>query len=140
TIGVTRIPAFQDRVASMFVGREHSSNSYRLNVWGSSWKMFLNNWCIGIGIGNETFRLAYGLYMVSGYDALGTYSVPLEVAVEKGIFGLIVFAALILVTLSRAHKRFWHHQESYRWLIAGSACALTAMLTHGLVDTVFYRP
>ncbi len=137
---LTRIPAFQERVASMFVGREHSSNSYRLNVWGSSWRMFLNNWWIGIGIGNETFRLAYGLYMVSGYDALGTYSVPLEVAVETGVVGLIAFLVLVLATLSRAHNKFWHHEEPYRWLMAGAACAMTAMLTHGLVDTIFYRP
>ncbi|MBZ0187068.1 MAG: O-antigen ligase family protein, partial [Candidatus Obscuribacterales bacterium] len=73
-LGLSKVPSFASRVESMFSGREHSSNSYRLNVYDSSWKMFKDNWWFGTGTGNETFVRAYGLYMVSGYDALGTYS------------------------------------------------------------------
>lgn len=139
---LSKVPSFQQRVASMFAGREHSSNSYRLNVWTSSLHMLADNWWIGIGIGNEAFRLAYGLYMVSGYDALGTYSVPLEIAVETGIPGLIVFVVLLIACMARAHMGFWSQEGSplSRWLYAGIACALIGLLAHGVVDTVFYRP
>ncbi|HEY9730742.1 MAG TPA: O-antigen ligase family protein, partial [Drouetiella sp.] len=74
-LGLHFVPSFEQRLTSIFAGREHSSNSYRINVWIASWRMFLDNWWIGIGPGNKTFRLAYGLYMVSGFDALGTYCV-----------------------------------------------------------------
>ena len=100
-------PSYEHRILSIFAGREHSSNSYRLNVYTASLKMFLDSWWLGVGPGNNTFKLAYGLYMRSGFDALGTYCVPLEVAVETGVIGLSVFAWLVLSAIARAHQNFW---------------------------------
>lgn len=135
------VPTFEHRVMSIFAGREHSSNSFRMNVYQSSFKMFKDNWWIGVGPGNQAFRLAYGLYMTSGFDALGTYCVPLEVAVEAGIGALLCFGALFASLMSRAHLAFWQNGNRWSiWLIAGSAAALLGMMMHGLVDTVFYRP
>lgn len=138
------VPGFEQRVTSIFAGSEHSSNAFRMNVWRSSFAMFKDNWWFGIGPGNQTFRLAYGLYMISGFDALGTYCVPLEVAVEAGLLGIISFAALIVCLLARAHIAFWnssvHVSAWQRWLAVGAAAALAGMMVHGLVDTVFYRP
>lgn len=141
-IAVQFVPPIKQRFESITAGREHSSNSYRLNVYGSSFKMFKDNWWVGTGPGNETFRLAYGLYMVSGYDALGTYCVPLEVAVETGIPGLLTFIAMILCAMARAHVKFWdsNRPELARWFAAGLAAALMGLMIHGIADTVFYRP
>ncbi len=146
-LGLHFVPSFEQRLTSIFAGREHSSNSYRINVWNASWRMFLDNWWIGIGPGNKVFRLAYGLYMVSGYDALGTYCVPLEVAVECGVVGLIAFALLLISLFARAHISFWsvNPDKSTRlsleqWLTAGAVAAMVGLLAQGMVDTVFYRP
>ena len=134
-------PSYEHRLHSIFAGREHSSNSYRLNVYTASLKMFRDSWWLGVGPGNNTFKLAYGLYMRSGFDALGTYCVPLEVAVETGIAGLSVFAWLVFAALSRAHLNFWVHKPAVdRWIVAASAAGLVGMMVHGLFDTVFYRP
>lgn len=136
-----QFPSYEHRILSIFAGREHSSNSYRMNVYLASVKMFLDSWWLGVGPGNSTFKLAYGLYMKSGFDALGTYCVPLEVAVETGIAGLLVFLGLLTASLARAHVTFWSMgNTSLRWLIAGVATALGAMMVHSLVDTVYYRP
>jgi putative inorganic carbon (HCO3(-)) transporter len=136
------VPSFEQRIISIFAGREHSSNSFRLNVWLSSLAMLKDNWWFGIGVGNEAFRLAYGLYMTSGFDALGTYCVPLEIAVETGLLGLVVFALLVVTALARAHLNFWNTERTawQRCLIAGAAFGLIGLMVHGLVDTVFYRP
>jgi putative inorganic carbon (hco3(-)) transporter len=135
------LPSVGQRFTSIFAGREHSSNSFRMNVWLSSLKMFKDNWWLGVGVGNQAFVLAYGLYMVSGYDALGTYCVPLEVAVETGVVGLAIFILMVFVALLRGHFGFWRAlTEWQRWLTAGAAAAMVGMMTHGLVDTVFYRP
>jgi putative inorganic carbon (HCO3(-)) transporter len=134
------VPGFEQRITSIFAGREHSSNAFRMNVWHSSLKMFKDNWWFGIGPGNQAFRLAYGLYMVSGFDALGTYSVPLEVGVETGVLGLASFSILIIALLARGHVSFWSDRSWERWIAAGAAAALVGMMVHGLVDTVFYRP
>jgi putative inorganic carbon (HCO3(-)) transporter len=135
------IPFLEQRFTSIFAGREHSSNSFRLNVWTSSLAMFKDNWWFGIGVGNEAFRLAYGLYMRSGFDALGTYCVPLEIAVELGVVGLLIFAGLLLSALSRGHLNFISVSDVWqKCLTAGAAAALIGLTVHGLVDTVFYRP
>jgi putative inorganic carbon (HCO3(-)) transporter len=135
------VPSFGQRIASIFAGREHTSNSFRMNVWGASWRMFLDNWWFGIGPGNQTFRLAYGLYMVSGFDALGTYCVPLEIAVETGVAGLALSLILASAVFARAHLAFWQEVTAEtRFLIAGVTAAIVGMLAHGLFDTVFYRP
>lgn len=138
-----RLPGFEQRLISIFAGREHSSNSFRLNVWLSCLAMFKDNWLTGIGVGNQAFRLAYGLYMRSGYDALAAYSVPLEVAVESGIFALLCFGLIIVSTLFRAHIVFWNNTNVNsvdKALVVGAALALTTLFVHGLVDTVFFRP
>lgn len=138
---VWRVPELGQRMHSMFSGRDHSSNSYRLNVWISSYHMFLENWWLGIGVGNEAFRLAYGLYMVSGFDALGTYCVPLEILVENGVLGLLIFALLVGFVMYRAHNLFWAKDSgAERWIILGLAEAILGLMVHGMVDTVFYRP
>lgn len=54
--------------------------------------MFKDNWWIGVGPGNTAFRLAYGLYMKSGFDALGTYCVPLEVGGRLAFLDCFAFA------------------------------------------------
>ncbi len=133
-----KLPAFESRILSIFAGSEHSSNAYRLNVWRASAKMFMDNWWFGVGPGNSTFPLAYGLYMKSGYDALGTYCVPLEIGVECGILGLLSSLMLTVSMFARAHVAFW--QSNYRWLSLGLTAALTGLIIQGLVDTVFYRP
>jgi putative inorganic carbon (HCO3(-)) transporter len=135
------VPTFEQRVTSIFAGREHSSNSYRMNVYHASLLMFKDNWWFGVGPGNQAFRLAYGLYMRSGFDALGTYCVPLEVAVESGIFGLVIFGLMILSLLARGHLAFWSQSTSYeKWLTALAVASLVGMMAQGMVDTVFYRP
>lgn len=141
------MPGFEHRIVSIFAGREHSSNSFRLNVWLSSLAMLKDNWLIGVGVGNQAFCLAYGLYMRTGFDALGTYCVPLEIAVETGIAGLITFVLIVLSILYRAHMAFWSASEENiastqykKWLTAGAAFGIVALMGHGLVDTVFFRP
>lgn len=135
------VPSVHQRVFSMLQGREHSSNKFRMNVWLASIEMFKDNWWIGIGTGNQAFRLAYGLYMKSGFDALGTYCVPLEIAVEAGIFALAVFAVFLMAVLGRAHIAFWSKTCGWeKWICAGMAAAIIGIIAQGFVDTVFYRP
>jgi len=140
-IAILISPALQHRVLSIFALRDDSSNSYRLNVYASSIKMFLDNWITGIGPGNTTFRLIYGLYMITGYDALGAYSIPLEVAVELGIFGLLAFGWMIMLSFIKAAKYLVNNNSvSDKIIVSSCIIGITGLMTHGLVDTVWYRP
>lgn len=134
-----KFPSFESRILSIFAGSEHSSNAYRIYVWRASAKMFMDNWWFGVGPGNSTFPLAYGLYMKSGFDALGTYCVPLEIGVECGLLGLLSSFLLTVSLYARAHLTFWQN-PNLRWIALGLTAALTGLVVQGLVDTVFYRP
>lgn len=140
-LAIIASPALQHRIASIFAARADSSNSFRMNVWIASFKMFLDNWFIGIGTGNTVFRLTYGFYMVTGFDALGAYCVPLEIAAESGIFALLAFAWLIFMVLVKSTKTIISNTTPEQKIIISTCLiGITGMMLHGLVDTIFFRP
>lgn len=134
--------ALQARIMSIFAMREDSSNSFRMNVYQSSFRMFLDNFWVGIGIGNKVFREIYGLYMRSGFDALGAYSVFLETAVETGIIGLSTLLAFIGFMIVSAVKNLGAKIVSFsdKILFALILTGVAGMMTHGFVDTIWFRP
>jgi putative inorganic carbon (hco3(-)) transporter len=140
--GILSSEKIRTRVASIFAMREDSSISYRLNVYNSATQMFKDNPIVGIGPGNSTFKLVYGLYMVPGYNALGAYSVPLEIAVEQGIIGLIIFLSLLLVlglrTFIALDSPYLTLQQK---LLAGALLTgIVGSFMYGIFDTIWYRP
>lgn len=134
-------PSLQKRVCSIFAKRDDSSNSFRMNVYHSSFRMFCDNALCGIGVGNWTFREVYGLYMRTAFDALGAYCVPLEIAVETGILGLINFIAFIITSIITAIKKIIS-QIAYnqKIIISITLISIVGMMVHGIVDTVWFRP
>jgi putative inorganic carbon (HCO3(-)) transporter len=141
-LGTILVPTLRKRVFSIF-GTEDSSNAYRLNVWMSVLNMIKAKPILGIGPGNKAFNAVYPLYQRSGYSALGTYSVPLEISVETGIIGFICYVWLLFTVFRQAWialNRFRGDRDAMGlWIIAAIA-TLVGMLVHGLVDTVWYRP
>ena len=141
-LGTILIPTLRKRVGSIF-GTEDSSNAFRVNVWKSVFEMIRAKPLLGIGPGNKAFNLIYPRYQRSGYSALGTYSVPLEITVETGIIGAICYGWLIFTILRQAwialNRLRSDRDASGLWIIAAIA-TIVGMIVHGLVDTVWYRP
>lgn len=130
-------PDILERFSTIFNTREHSSNNFRINVWISSIKMFMDNFLTGIGPGNTTFRLVYGLYMKTGFDALSAYNIFLEIAVELGIIGFILLISLFMSIFIKLHYYFYYKKNI---LALGLVLVLVSLLIQGLFDTVFFRP
>ena len=154
----------------MFVGREDSSNNFRINVWAAVIEMIRDRPIIGIGPGNSAFNKIYPLYMRPRFSALSAYSILLEVAVETGFLGLSCFLWLLLVTFNQGWmqlKKLRDAQVSIQqsqeypiqnplaqrhvalskiqnpnegFWLMAAIAALLGMLGHGAVDTVLYRP
>ena len=142
TGGVLSSEKIRTRVASIFAMREDSSISYRFNVYNSAMRIVKDNPIVGIGPGNSTFKLVYGLYMVPGYNALGSYSVPLEITVEQGFVGLTIFLSLLLVLILRTglalEGKYLTLQEK---LLAGALLTgIVGSFMYGIFDTIWYRP
>ena len=130
-------PILRERITSIFSFWNYSSNIYRLNVWSACLQLLKDNFIFGIGPGNNTFILGYGLYMHSAYNALGAYNIFLEIAVETGILGLFVFSLILLASLIKIHALYWDQQYIFS---LGIFIAMLTLLIHGMVDTVFFRP
>jgi len=129
------------RVLSIFAMRQDSSNSFRFNVYQSSFEMFKDNWLLGIGVGNKNFREIYGLYMKTGFDALSAYNIFLEIAVESGIFALIAYLGFLIVLIKDAVKFILKSTDTNAVIFVSTALiSICAVSVHGLVDTVFFRP
>ena len=129
------------RIMSIFILRGDSSTSFRMNVYNSAIQMFQDNWLCGIGVGNKVFREIYGLYMLSGFDALSCYCVFLEMAVESGILSLMVYL-MFLGSLLFAGVRCFLQSKNYNYkvLLFITFISIVAVMVHGFVDTVYFRP
>ncbi len=129
------------RLMSIFILRGDSSTSFRLNVYQSAIQMFQDNWLQGIGVGNKVFREIYGLYMISGFDALSCYCIFLEIAVESGIFALITYLLFIISLLKEGYKNFINSSDyNYKILLFVSFISILAVMVHGFFDTIYFRP
>ena len=128
------------RIFSIFAMRGDSSNSFRFNVYQSSIQMFKDNWLLGIGCGNQNFREIYGLYMKTGFDALSSYNIYLETAVESGIFALLTFISFLGVNIYKAVKFILSEKSADTIFVLAALISIIGILTHGMVDTVFFRP
>ncbi|OIP75214.1 MAG: putative bicarbonate transporter, IctB family [Oscillatoriales cyanobacterium CG2_30_44_21] len=141
-VGTFVIPALRTRVLSIF-GTADSSNAFRVNVWAAVIGMIKARPLLGIGAGNKAFNLVYPLYQRSGYSALGTYSVPLEITVETGIIGFICYGWLVATVIYQGwlilNRLRSDRDADGLWVIAAIA-TIAGMIVHGLFDTVWYRP
>ena len=142
-LAVLTVPSLRLRASSIFMGRQDSSNNFRINVWAAVIDMIRDRPILGIGPGNNAFNKIYPLYMRPRYSALSAYSVILEVGVETGIIGLSCFLWLLTVTLHQGWLQLQRLRELRNtqglWLIAAIA-TIVGMMAHGAVDTVWYRP
>ena len=128
------------RILSIFAMRSDSSNSFRFNVYQSCIQMFKDNWLLGIGCGNQNFREIYGLYMKTGFDALSAYNIYLETAVESGIFALLSFVSFLFINIYKAIKYIFSEKGKDVVFVLATLISIIGMMTHGMVDTVFFRP
>ena len=141
TSAIMLVSSLRARVLSIFAMRQDSSNSFRFNVYHSSFDMFKDNWLLGIGVGNQNFREIYGLYMKTGFDALSAYNIFLEIAVESGIFALIAFLGFLITLFKNSIKFILNSDKTKDVIIVSTAIiSILAVCVHGLVDTVFFRP
>lgn len=141
TMAMLFITSLRIRVLSIFAMRQDSSNSFRFNVYNSSFEMFKDNWLLGIGIGNQNFRETYGLYMKTGFDALSAYNIFLEIGVESGIFALIAFVGFLFVMIKNSVQFIIKSDDTKKVIFISTALlSVLGLSIHGLVDTVFFRP
>ena len=136
---VSQVEPLRVRVLSLVAGREDSSNNFRINVWQAAIDMIQARPWLGIGPGNTAFNLIYPLYQQPKFNALSAYSIPLEIAVEAGIPGVLVLLGL-LVSAVRTGLRLGKGDGPLALPALASLAIVAGLGVQGLTDTIFFRP
>jgi len=136
---VWQVEPLRVRVLSLVAGREDSSNNFRINVWLAALDMIQARPWLGIGPGNDAFNLIYPLYAQPRFSALSAYSIPLELAVEAGIPGLLAGVGLVVASL-RQGLQVWRGDGPWALPAMGVLAVIAALWVQGLTDTIFFRP
>jgi putative inorganic carbon (HCO3(-)) transporter len=138
-LAVSQIEPLRVRVMSLVAGREDSSNNFRINVWMAALQMVQDRPWLGIGPGNTAFNLIYPLYQQPKFNALSAYSIPLELAVEGGIPGLLAGLGLLQSSLRQGWAQLRRDHPQVLPAL-GAIAAILGLCVQGLTDTIFFRP
>ena len=114
-----------------------SQNLERIYCWKSSFRMIKEHPLAGVGLGN--FRYVYPNYMLPGAKEylLHAHNVFLQIAVEMGIPGLLVFLWLLFLFFkdALAHKG---KNEDIRIIRVALSAGIIAILITSLFHDIFH--
>lgn len=113
-----------------------SSNYYRFQIWQKSVQIVKDFYLTGVGLGYESFRNISNLYIkdFTPYHAHNTY---LELAIEIGLLGLIIFLVLLVKGIIDVKKQKLCKNKIYT---AGLVSGIIALFVHGIAEHVLYNP
>ena len=103
--------------------------------------MLKDFWLSGIGPGTEAFSVIYPAYSYDTIVAPHAHNLFLQIMVESGLIGLIIFLILIVLFLKKlacAHQTFGKGHELSTLLVSMGA-AVTGFIVQGLFDNCFYN-
>lgn len=117
-----------------------SSTSYRLNIWEGTLKMISDFWYMGIGHGTEAFNSVYPYYSLNSIVAPHSHNLYLQLTVEMGIWGLIVFLLVLFSFFNDSVSAIKKQTKTQnRVFIAAGIAAMVGFLFQGVFDYVFYN-
>lgn len=113
-----------------------SSTSYRVYIWIGTLAMLKDYYLTGIGLGTSSFNLIYPLYAYNDIVAPHSHSLYLQLFVEYGIIGFLVFLGLIYHFYQETIIAYAKKKD---WMIAGSIAAITGFLVQSATDYTWYN-
>ncbi len=94
------------RLTSIVNLSQDSSIFYRVQIWQVAAHMIRDFWFSGVGPGSASFQLIYDrFYAIYGMRAYHTHNLYLEMLVEYGVFGSLIFLWLLLSYFVYSLKR-----------------------------------
>ena len=132
---------FVSRIESI-VTFSDSSTLYRIHIWQGCASLIRDVFWSGVGVGSEAFSNAYLPYALPGIEAAPhAHNLLMQIVIELGVVGAIVFLALTVTLCRVAYTTFAKcrikHPISLQTL--GVLMALLALLFHGLTEYIWYN-
>ncbi|MBQ8837171.1 MAG: O-antigen ligase family protein [Clostridia bacterium] len=138
------VPFLPESIVSRFTSigdLTDTSTNYRVFIWRGSAEMAADYALSGVGVGEEAFGVVYPYYAFSGIEsAPHAHNLFLQLFIQHGIFGFIVFAALLLCffqcgfSLAKCGA-----DREIRLIGCGAFCGVLAALVQGMTDYVWYN-
>lgn len=119
-----------------------SSTVYRFNTWKGVWSMISDNIWTGIGYGESAFKQVYPQYAVSGTETvMHSHNIFLQVLVEMGIIGFIVFALTMMMFSQKClgNIKARSRRSQSRLMISAGFSGIMGSLVMGLTDHIWYN-
>lgn len=113
-----------------------SSTSYRVYIWIGTIAMLKDYFLSGIGLGTASFNLVYPLYAYNDIVAPHSHSLYLQLFVEYGVVGFIVFIGVIY---NFYKETFISYIRKKDLMICASIAAITGFLVQSATDYTFYN-
>lgn len=126
------LPA-KDRFLDIF-SQEDGSNIGRIQILKDGLNVFKDNFLFGVGIGNAPLHYNEDIDYRNPANSHNTY---LEIAIENGIFGLLVWCLLIFGTGAQLVRSLKKSGNLYALGLLG---ALTFFAVHSLFEVFLYSP
>ncbi len=93
---VLRPDLLSHRLTSVLNLSQDSSMFYRFQIWQVAAHIIRDFWFSGVGPGSAAFQLVYNkFYAVYGMRAYHTHNLYIELLVEYGVFGTLIFLWLL---------------------------------------------
>lgn len=117
-----------------------TSTSYRVYIWMGTLKMLKDYWFSGIGIGTQAFNRIYPLYAFSGVIAPHSHNLYLQIIVENGIAGILVFLSIMVAYYKMCISQIIITKDRLlKGIITGLAAGMFGYLVQGMFDNVWYN-
>lgn len=119
-----------------------SSSYYRLYTWKGTLRMLSEYYLGGIGVGDSAFSRIYPLYAYVGTEVtVHSHNLFLELAVELGVMGLIIFLLAAFMIVQRGFGCMKQNAENKCVVGAVSAAiaGFAGAMFHGIVDHIWYN-
>ena len=138
---VAAIPLLRTpRFASLF-DPSKGTLFFRLHLWRSSWKMFLDHPLLGVGPDNFLYHYRGRYIHPAAWEEPNlsqAHNIPLDYMTRMGVFGLAAGLWLQIAFWRLALPLRRLVDADRRALALGLMCAMVDFLAHGLVDASYF--
>lgn len=119
-----------------------SSTFYRFYTWKGVFRMLKDCFFSGIGTGEAAFREVFPIYSYAGTEyVMHSHSLYLEIAVQLGIVGLLIFAATMFFYGQKCfgHIRTHTNSDKSRIVAICGVSSVSGALVMGFTDHIWYN-
>ena len=116
----------------------------RYDLWNAVMRMLTDFGIGGIGLGENAFSSVYSAYFIGNTEnALHTGSLIMQILISFGIFGLIVFAAIVFFILQSSlsyGKSCSDKSDFNRITCYAGMCGIIAFFLWGMNEFIWFNP